>query len=182
MIIYPGTFNPVHIGHIKIVEIVSNLFRKEVTLIPAFDSPWKPDLKDNYMDRVNMITLSGLRASKVESILPCPSYTFQTVEYLHNAWNLRGRLDFVIGYDQFFQLEKWKHPEILKMLCHFIVLPRLTKNSEEKLAEMKEKGYRFTLIEMDYIPASSSEVRAGNLDLVVPAVKRYILDHEIYKF
>ena len=182
MIFYFGTFNPIHNGHLHIADIVSNTLGK-VIFVPAYDSPWKIELKETYEHRTKMIQLCGKETSDIEKSLPTPSYTYQTIEKLYE--NL-GKINFIIGYDQFFSLEKWKHFEILKEKCHFIVIPRNVKQCTS-LNEMKEKGWDFQSIAMNCIDISSSDIRNRVKEgkdiygLVPKQVESYIKDNKLYK-
>ena len=44
--------------------------------------------------------------------------------------NNNQKINFIIGYDQFFKLESWKEPEILREKINFIVIPRKFQNGQ----------------------------------------------------
>ena len=179
MIFYFGTFNPIHKGHLQIAKKVEEIRRDEVIFVPAYDSPWKPNLRNNYQHRVNMLKLCNVKYLEVEKELPTPSYTYRTVDYLYEEY---GIVNFIIGYDQFFSLPQWNRADILRDLCKFIVIPREgIERVNWKLIAMKEEGYKFKVLPISLIPGSSTEVRNGNLDLVVPAVKIYIQEFNLYE-
>lgn len=174
MIYYFGTFNPIHKGHVEIANKIKQSFNEDVCLIPAYDSPWKPNLKDNYDDRITMIKMCNLKYSDIESKLPTPSYTVQTVKEIINNSEYKnpGRLKFIIGYDQFFNIEKWKDWEYLRDNCFFIVIPR--EMDKIDIYSMLDKGFNFCIFGMKYINISSTEVRKGNLDLVPDTIRNYV--------
>lgn len=180
MIVYGGTFNPVHNGHIQIAKHVEELYKEPVIFIPAYDSPWKPELKDTFEDRCNMLKLANVKYFIIEQELPTPSYTYQTINELYDG----ERIKFIIGTDQFKVLYGWKHSEILKEKCEFLVI----KRNLDMLPELCEddkflnflKDCKFTIIPMDPIDVSSTQVRNGRLDLVPEPVKEYILKNSLY--
>ena len=160
MIFYFGTFNPIHNGHLYIAEKITELYNDTVVFVPAYDSPWKPDLKESFEHRCNMIKLCGGEVSDIERNLPTPSYTYQTVEELFKKYN---PVKMIVGYDQFFSLEKWKHPEILQTYCEFIVIPRdiggCWGDWKFEYKKMKSKGWKASLVEMPLQDVSSSLIR-----------------------
>ena len=181
MIYYFGTFNPIHKGHVEIANKIKQSFNEDVCLIPAYDSPWKPNLKYNYEHRINMIKMCKLTCSDIESKLPTPSYTVQTVKELINnsPYKNPGRLKFIIGYDQFFNIEKWKDWEYLRDNCFFIVIPREMDKTD--IYSMLDKGFNFCIFGMHYINISSTEIRNGNYDLVPEDCRNYMLACSLYK-
>lgn len=160
MIFYFGTFNPVHNGHLYIAKVVSNIYNDDVIFVPAYDSPWKPDLKKTYYNRVNMLKLCNVAVSGIESYLHTPSYTYQTVEELSKEYN---PVKMIVGYDQFFSLPKWKNPEILQSICEFIVIPRdiggCWGDWKSEYKKMKSEGWKAKLLEIPLQDISSSVVR-----------------------
>lgn len=184
MIYYFGTFNPVHNGHIQIAKDVANTLKTEVIFVPAYDSPWKPDLKNTFEHRINMLRLCKLNISDIEKDLPTPSYTYQTINALYKDETLH----VIIGYDQFFHIEEWKHFEILKEKCHFIVIPRTVPEQDKykRLSKMKDKGWKFNNCVMDLINISSSRIReyikyGKDISKFIPKqVEDYIKENKLY--
>ncbi|MCQ2743354.1 MAG: nicotinate (nicotinamide) nucleotide adenylyltransferase [bacterium] len=183
MIFYFGTFNPVHLGHIKIADSVKKAYNDKVVFVPAYDSPWKPDLKNSFESRCKMIELCNQEVCRIEKDLPTPSYTYQTVEILSETW---GTVKIIVGYDQYFSLPKWKNPDILKKLCKFIVIPREIGVSEEeindKLQSMNSEGWESELFKIPLINISSSEIRKTLVQNkasndISPDVLRYIKEN-----
>ena len=167
MIYYFGTFNPIHNGHIIIAEYVQKWYG-HVIFVPAYDSPWKPGLKDNYEHRCNMIKLCGFECSKIEKELPTPSYTYQTINALYNG----EKITFITGADQFAVLEQWKNYEEIIKKCKFIVMARggikINRNVEYEVLPLPE------------INISSTQVRDGILTCVPDNVAEYIRKNNLY--
>ncbi len=188
-----GTFNPVHLGHIEIARQVKELLNfDKIIFVPAFIPPHKIEGIWSYSDRLNMLKLAvgEENVSNIESKLQIPSYTYRTIEKLYEE-NGKNRINFILGYDQFFKLESWKEPEILKQKIHFIVIPRRFKNGQT-LAKaafdyFKNKGYSFDVLNINFLDISSSMIRnllENNQDitgLVNSEVKNYIEEHRLYK-
>ena len=188
-----GTFNPVHKGHVEIAKQVKELLGFDrVIFVPAYMPPHKIEGTANYIDRLNKAKLAvgDDNVSDIESKLKVPSYTYRTIEKLYQD-NNNKRVNFILGYDQFFKLESWKEPEILKEKIHFIVIPRRFENGQTlgdgAFKYFKNKGYSFEILNINFLDISSSMIRSfveNNLDiagLVTLEVKNYIEEHRLYK-
>ena len=125
-----GSFNPLHVGHLRIaLETVEALELSRVLLIPCSSPPHKPggnllpfDLRFAMLERA-VRDLPGFTVSGIEAERPGPSYTVDTLR------ELRGRrpgesLVFIMGGNDFLSLERWREYEKLPGLADFAVLPR----------------------------------------------------------
>ena len=88
-----GSFNPIHIGHLILANyILENSDMEELWFVVSPQNPFKDKkslLKDN--NRLDMVQLAvknypKMRASNVEFSLPKPSYTIDTLTYLHEKY------------------------------------------------------------------------------------------------
>ena len=188
-----GTFNPIHLGHIEIARRVKEKggFDK-VIFVPSYMPPHKIDGLIPYVHRLEMTKLAvgHNNVSDIESKLKAPSYTYRTIEKLCE-YNNQEKINFIIGYDQFFKLESWKEPETLKKLINFIVIPRKFQNGQtlgDKAFEyFKNKGWSFDIVNIDFLDVSSSMIRnllKNNEDitgLTTIEVKNYIENNRLYK-
>jgi len=187
-----GTFNPVHLGHIEIALRAKNAFNFErVIFVPGFFPPHKIDDLASYNDRITMLKLAlgEEGVSDIESKLKVPSYTYRTIEKLYEETG--EKINFIIGYDQFFKIEQWKEPEILREKLNFIVYPRHFFNGQtinkSAFNYFINKGYSFKILEADFLDISSSMIRNyvnRGLDitgLVPKEVKEYIENNNLYK-
>ena len=177
-IFYPGTFNPIHKGHLYIARRVEEIYNATVVFIPAYDSPWKPNLKDTFAHRVNMLKACNVPYLDDEKRLPTPSYTYRIVDKLYENWK---PVKLILGYDQFFSIDKWQHSQDLKEKCLFIVVPRtIGENEDEQIKNKKEQGWNLEILNIKPVDISSSEIRRrvkNNEDishLVFCTIKNYI--------
>ena len=187
-----GTFNPIHLGHIEIARRVKELggFDK-VIFVPSYIPPHKIEGLAAYINRLEMVKLAvGEDCTlDIESKLKVPSYTYRTAEKLYEINN--GKINFIIGYDQFFKLESWKEPDKLKELINFVVIPRKFQNGQvlgnKAFEYFKNKGWTFQILNIDFLDVSSSMIRKlleNNEDitgLTTPEVKNYIERNRLYK-
>ena len=187
-----GTFNPIHLGHIEISrQVKQKLGFERVIFVPAFMPPHKIDGLESYVHRLKMVQLAvgEENVSDIESKLRVPSYTYRTIEKLFEE-NDNQKINFIIGYDQFFKLESWKEPEILREKLNFVVIPRKFQNGqimgERAFEYFKNKGYSFNVLNIDFLDISSNMIRyylenhqdiAG---LTTREVKEYIENNRLY--
>ena len=188
-----GTFNPIHLGHIEIArQVKEKLDFKQIVFIPSYMPPHKIDDLESFVHRFEMakIALGSENVSDIETKLKVPSYTYRTIEKLYEE-NNNQKINFIIGYDQFFKLESWKEPNILKEKLNFIVIPRKFQNGqimgEMAFKYFKDRGYSFQILDIDFLDISSSMIRkyvSNKMDitgLTTREVKEYIENNRLYK-
>lgn len=114
-----GSFNPIHIGHLIIAEYMAT--RTDLDQVWFVVSPQNPFKQRatlaNDFDRLHMVQLAidenpRLRASNIEFSLPKPSYTIDTMVYLHEKYPLHS-FSLIMGSDNLESLHKWKNYELL---------------------------------------------------------------------
>lgn len=201
-----GTFNPPHFGHIHLAEHIKKEFSFEkIIFVPAFAPPHKETL--DFSHRFNMLKLCVKKdlgeVSDIESTLQTPSYSFQTVDKIlkttpkSKLWD--GKVPFILGYDAFIGIEKWKNPDILKQNIKFVVLKRHSGIEEEDIFALKDRGFDFVLSKNEFLDISSNEIREiarensiqegtsskqNRRDLskfIDKKVEEYIYDNRLYK-
>ena len=188
-----GTFNPIHKGHVEIArQVKDKLGFESVIFVPSYMPPHKTTSElESFTHRLKMVQLAAgeENTSDIEYRLKVPSYTYRTITKLFEE-NNNQKINFIIGYDQFFQIENWKEPEILKEKIHFIVIPRKFQNGQvlslKAFEYLKNKGYDFEIINIDFLDVSSNMIRKyieENQDitgLVTYEVKNYIENNRLY--
>ena len=114
-----GSFNPIHTGHLIIAEYMAN--RTELQQVWFVVSPHNPlklrSTLANDFDRLHMVQLAiednpRLKASNIEFSLPKPSYTIDTMVYLHEKYP-QHEFSLIMGSDNLESLNKWKNYELL---------------------------------------------------------------------
>src|ERR1043166_1959354 len=106
--IFGGTFNPIHLGHLRGAEEVREaLGLDEVRFVPAAAPPHRrgaplPAATDRYrMVELAAAALPRLRSSGGELQRPGPSYSVDTVRALRAEVGPAVRVAFVLGFDAF---------------------------------------------------------------------------------
>ena len=112
--LFGGTFNPVHLGHLKVISHVREAFSLDrVYLIPSSMPPHKKDLdlapagERHEMVKRSIRNIPGLTASDVELVRQGPSFTIDTLDTFQGL-RPQSRLYFIMGSDAFFDIGTWK--------------------------------------------------------------------------
>lgn len=188
--IYSGSFNPVHIGHIALVDyIIEKGIVDEIWLIRSPQNPLKASntlLSDDH--RAMMLQLAieghrGLKICKIEDDLPKPNYTINTLRALQ-AENPDIEFHLIIGADNWDIFDKWRDWEVILSDYHLIIYPR--PGSTSPVVD-KEKYPNVQVVDAPQYDISSTEIRDRRAKrqtikhLVSPNVDQYIKAYKLYK-
>jgi|SRR5579859_3257630 len=130
-----GSFNPIHIGHLAIANIMAeNTDLGKVWFVVSPQNPLKPSkgLLHEF-DRYDMVKAAiadnyKFEVSDVEFHLPKPSYTIYTLAHLREK-NPGQDFCLILGEDNLENFVKWKnYHEILNQFSLY-VYPRPTESS-----------------------------------------------------
>ena len=145
--VYGGSFDPVHLAHLRIAERLTDLFElDEFIFIPAFHAPHKKRLQPtSAFDRYAMLSLatnseSNISVSKMEIEAPEKPYTLETLERLKELLP-RSRLFFVMGADSWRDIRTWREWEkVLTMTDHIVVTrPGYEISTDHVTDEIRER-------------------------------------------
>lgn len=142
-----GSFNPVHIGHVKLAEWVqSRCGFKPLWIVPSQNPPHKSAYEANAEQRLEMVKLAfssvaDAQVSTFEIENEGPSYAIRTIEYFSRK-HPGQPLFFVLGADTFQDLPHWyAFPDVMEA-CSYLVVTRAgweTDAENSKLTERLEK-------------------------------------------
>ena len=194
--IYGGSFDPIHVGHVALADCaVRECELDKLIFMPAYISPFKQDRQVTPgRDRCGMIeTVLGLNSAFCLSTYELgkigPSYTIETLKHWKQL--LDGELYFVLGFDSAVQLDTWYQGRKILSEYHIITARRPDTDYEEGMwiidSFRREYGADITVLDMEPIDASSTEVRNRVKEgrpitgLVPPGVEEYIIEHQLYK-
>lgn len=128
--IFGGTFNPIHLGHLRLAELArERCALDQVLFLPAADPPHKAVAGEaSFADRMAMVGAAisdhpAFVLSDLESQRPGKSYSVQTLEILRQN-HPDDELYFLIGMDSFRDIASWWDYRRLFTLAHLVVVPR----------------------------------------------------------
>ncbi len=164
--IFGGTFNPPHIGHLRLVEAVADeLSLDRVLIIPAAIPPHKnaPDLADGE-DRLVMCRLTfgedrRFEVSDTELRRHGRSYTYDTLCEIREQYP-EDEIFLIVGSDMLETFDRWyRYRDILSMctLCAAARERDFSLNLEKVFSKEELKKVRF--INIDVTEVSSTQIR-----------------------
>jgi len=185
--LFGGTFNPIHVGHLRAIQDVQNRFALDKCyLIPAALPPHKEpgDVVDakyrlemirlavsEYSDRLNSVIISDVELKRSG-----PSYTVDTVNHFKSILPYNSRLYFILGIDAFLEIDTWKSYSDLFYLTAFIVMARPrgvdTEGSfkwkvlEDYIKEKISCSYKFSISRSCFIHDEKQSIFFVDIDSV----------------
>lgn len=130
--IYGGTFNPIHVGHMRAAEeVVEALDLDRMLFIPSARPPHKRDEADETASarlRLEWVELAirdnpRFAADPIEVDRPGPSYLVDTLRALRERHQGED-LTFVVGQDAFNEMGSWREPCEIFRLANVAVTTR----------------------------------------------------------
>lgn len=128
-LVYGGTFDPVHRGHLAIAQSARDALDCTVHLMPAGDPPHRATPGAGAEDRAKMIALAidgipGLTLDRSELDRDGRSYTVDTLAGLRHVLGPETPLAWLVGADSLLCLSGWHRWEALFDLAHLVVAER----------------------------------------------------------
>lgn len=166
--LFGGTFNPIHLGHIQVIQEVKKEFGLDkIFIIPSALPPHKePDGLVDAGERIEMIRLSfsnhpDFAVSDVELKRSGPSYTIDTVRHFKSILPEDAEIFLIMGLDAFLEIDTWKSYKDLFLLIPFIVMSRSSagqgatvfgrKPFEDYLKSRISRGYKLSASQSSYV-------------------------------
>ena len=173
--LFGGTFNPVHLGHLRAaLEVREGFELEEIFLIPAALPPHKiPGEVVDAADRLHMLNLAledttGFNVSDIELKRSGPSYTIDTVNHFKIALPENSKVYLIMGMDAFLEIDSWKSYEDLLVQVPIIVINRPNTNRrldsagwevlEAYLKSRISEDYRFSELQSCYLAGDKQPI------------------------
>ena len=176
--IYGGTFDPIHKGHLHVIEqVISRGIADRILVIPAGE----PLLREaqpvaSGADRRAMCVqaLADLPAeisikvevNPIEILRSGPSYAIDTVDAVAQTYP-GDEILMIVGTDAFAKIAQWHRSDELQDMVDFIVIDRPEFPGD-------------ATIDIGALDISATQIRAGELDALSPHVATYIKEHNLY--
>ena len=207
IIVYGGTFDPIHNGHLAVAEAAQAAFKADIVFLPSADPPHRPPTSASAGQRAEMVELAiarhpGFSCDRRELLRGGRSYSLLSLQ----EWRAQAGPDqpiaWLIGIDAFVGLPSWHAWQSLFELSHFIVVDRpghsmqampaeLVSTCASRWADVPEiladsPAGRVFRLEMPLRDESSTMIRAGyaghgGIDgTLADPVSAYILRNRLY--
>ena len=190
-----GTFDPMHIGHLKIAVAAHEQFKLDKILVMPSGNP--SSYKDvsqlaDAKDRCNIIsmTIAGfpfLELSEMEIRRPGRTYTSDTLRILKREYDL---IYFIIGADSLFSIDKWHEADFVMKNCRLLAANRDDIPDDtiyQRIAYLKNfYDAAVEVIDVANLPYSSTEIRSrikrrqSVSGMITPDAQEYILKRKLY--
>jgi nicotinate-nucleotide adenylyltransferase len=208
--IFGGTFNPIHLAHLRSAEEVCEAQRLDrILFIPSATPPHKrgngltPAVHRLAMVRLAIRGNPHFRVSTIEVDRRGRSYSVDTLRALHTRMP-RAHFFFVLGMDAFREIRTWRDYRSIFGLCNLVVTSRPAYDDSALIdalpvAVRAEFCYRPKAKRLEHrtgnqviyqrisdLDISASAVRQRlhsglSIRYLVPAtVERYIVQHRLY--
>ncbi len=196
LILFGGSFDPVHVGHILIArDVKEKLGASKVVFMPAYHAPLKEGHSAPPEDRLRMLEIAlrdeeGFEVSDYEIRRGGISYTVDTLEWFRDEFGSEPYL--LLGSDSVLRFHLWREPERVAQLSKLVVVDRGGKLDsvrsylKERFPQLEE-GRDLILLQIRRIDVSATEVRKRikeglSIYCMVPdKVREYIEEKGLYR-
>ena len=208
--VFGGTFDPIHIAHLRCAEEAREQLRlDQVLFVPAADPPHKTRRITPAVHRLAMVRLAtaghpAFRASAIEMERSGRSYTVDTLRTLRARLPAGCALTLLIGLDAFREIGTWKEYRTLFALADVAVWtrpPHRIRNARALLPVAARADFCYgrdrtrlrhrTGNQIRFLTVTALDVSASAIRLrlrrgrsirflVPPSVERYLSRHRLY--
>lgn len=182
--LFGGTFDPIHIGHMILMEnVINNLDLDKIYVLPNSNPPHKLENKKTALNlRLKMVNEAIKDNPKLEindydyrdnEI----HYTFDTINYFKKSYP-NDEFFFIMGEDSFLDIEKWKnYKEILKE--NLIIFKRYSNKNFSLISKINQvRKYNKNIYLIDNIALDISSTLIRNLVKENKSI-RYLVKDEV---
>ena len=204
VILYGGRFDPIHQGHLKLIDGALECMPNHLMIVVPTGNPWHKGTKATLQDRLAMCEASceGLDHVEASALEPedRPSYTIDTIDRLPSH---RGVPVLLVGGDSLAAIDRWKRWRELLSRVSVAVVPRkpddrwMPDNAEaarvvmdslvESVEDLRTSAGRILVLRCDPPEISSERLRSmiaaneGGWEKMVPRqVVAYVRGNGLY--
>ena len=176
--LYGGTFDPIHNGHVHVIEqLIGRNIVDRLLVVPAGQprlrehEPKATGAQRRQMCQLAVNSLapeikSKVEVNPIEILREGPSYTIDTVEAVAQTYP-DDSIVVVVGTDAYTNIDQWHRAAELKKMVEFVVIDRPDFPGTPNL-------------DVDAIAVSATQIREHHSDEVPAAVAAYIKEHNLY--
>lgn len=165
-----GTFDPIHIGHLAMAELIRCEYDLDKVLFIPTGMPPHKDLSNvtDPIHRLNMVKCAigsnpYFEAISMETYRKGYTYTVDTLNQLHEIYPAGTQFYYIIGADVVLELLTWKRAEEVFRLTKFIAVMRpgfLDENIDSRIKDLKNRyDIDITSFEAPLLELSSTFLR-----------------------
>lgn len=192
IVVFGGTFDPVHNGHIAIARCLRDeLGAAQVLMVPA-GKPWLRDRPPiaSPTERLRMVELATenetrIEVSDVDAIRKGATFSLDTIRDLRRALGDEFDYTLAVGSDAATQMHRWHRYDELAQSCTFAVIQRPGTTLDRELSLPADT----ISIAGPMIDVSASKIRefyaAGDIaaakHLVPDSTHRFIIEERLYR-
>ncbi|GMA52121.1 putative nicotinate-nucleotide adenylyltransferase [Alicyclobacillus contaminans] len=166
VILFGGTFNPPHVGHLMMSQLaLEQTGADAVWFLPALVPPHKQQVQEPFELRVQMVEaliagMPGMSVCDIERELPVPSYTVDTLRALRRRYP-DYRFQFLLGADSLATLPGWYRADELVHMATILVAARTGHSLTDVLSDAKRQlpAMEVRVVEMPLSDVSSTFLR-----------------------
>jgi nicotinate-nucleotide adenylyltransferase len=206
--IYGGTFDPIHVGHLRsAIEVKALLNVADLRMVPSYIPPHRdqpgasPKARRAMLD-LAIAGLAGITVDDRELRREGKSYAIDTLAELRREVGPTRPLFFILGEDAFALIHTWHRWTELTDYAHFVVLKRpfqaetlkdpvlewLQRKETAELSTLNaEPAGRVVTVKLAQWEVSATDIRhrirsAQSIDFLVPAaVQNYVVEQHLYE-
>ena len=203
--IFGGAFDPVHIGHTKLVLDIQNIFDFEkIFLVPSGNPVFKDSHFIDSEKRIEMLNIAfkdmkDVHIDNRETLKEGISFTIETLREYHSEYENKQHFSLILGNDAFASFKSWKNWGEILNLSSLIVISRpnydflegyldeFKKNIVSSNSDFLSGHGKINFVETSMLDISSSEIRKTinnsdfNEDTLDGDVYEYIKKNSLYK-
>ncbi len=161
--IFGGTFNPVHLGHLRAAEEVREaLDLEKVLFVPSYIPPHK-ELASDVPGSVRLeIVRLAVQSNPFFELSPFEveqggnSYSVRTIEHVRQRYG--GTPWFILGQDAFNEILTWFEASRLFDLAHFAVMSRPGAERPDLRHVLGEEAARFRTASDGYVSREGNRI------------------------
>lgn len=179
--LFGGSFNPVHVGHLLIIERAKEqLGLDKVIVVPAACNPHKkhedmaPDDTRLVMMKCAIQGMVGVEVSDYEIRKGGKSYTINTINHIIKTYK-PSELFLIIGADAYCELYKWHKINNINNKVRFAVARRPGYNHYEYL----DRPFAKIDLDIPNIEISATDLRSR---IKRGASTRFLIPYEVEKW
>lgn len=184
--LFGGTFDPIHIGHLIVMENVLNFMNLDkIIILPSSNPPHKlnkdktdvklrVDMVKKAIENNNRIILSTFEADNNEVI-----YSYQTINYFKEKYPA-DEFYYIMGEDSFMNIESWKNYKDL-LRENLIVFARSSIDSQSGLVKKVKETNKENIHLINNLNINISSTLIRNLLKDGKSI-RYLVTDDVYDF